>query len=274
MVTPCVLQAKHKTYLFSCDGPMKSPRCCFQSFDPIKNCFCTLPTPSLDPSNRRYCVRAYFLVYDHIYLFINGGANSKLHAFSFDTRSSKWKEIESLLSEFEERKIPIPHDHIGNIGLSSKFNDNTQILVTLDHGRPTAYRVRIGAAGSSLHPKSYRRLLEYNWTWRSNTSHLLDIGNQRFCVIFSREEKPLLVYAFKMDFAVEYENQGKSTSLAKPSIEILCSKKFMCSVCYCVCLAYASASQCCVPWDKVKPRNNNSNIEEPQREPGVVYLEV
>nr|GME08973.1 uncharacterized protein LOC109155321 [Ipomoea batatas] len=53
MVTPSVLQAKHKTYLFSVVrpdyGPMKA-LCYFQSFDPLKNCFCTLPTPSLDDS--------------------------------------------------------------------------------------------------------------------------------------------------------------------------------------------------------------------------------
>ncbi|XP_031120440.1 uncharacterized protein LOC116023575 [Ipomoea triloba] len=278
MVTPSVLQAKHKTYLFSVVrpryGPMKS-LCYFQSFDPLKNCFCTLPTPSLDDSFLWYDVVGYFLVYDHIYVFIQGGAKdvNELHAFSFNTRSSKWKELDSLLSKFEERKIPIPYCHCGDIGLSYKFNDNTQILVALSYGTPTAYRVRLGAAGSSLRPKSYRQLLEHNYGVH-NFSHLLDIGSQRFCAICSREDKHLLVYAFKMDFAVEYENQGKSASLAMPSIEILCSRKFFPSVVTCVCLAYAPASQRCIPWDKVKPINDKSNEKEPKRKPGVVYLEV
>nr|GMD05935.1 uncharacterized protein LOC109155321 [Ipomoea batatas] len=277
MDTP-VLQAKHKTYLFSVHspsyGPMKS-LCCFQSFDPLKNCFCTLPTPSLDDLFPwRYNVMGYFLVYDHIYLFIKGEAKDihKLHAFSFDTRSSKWKEIESLLSEFEERNIPIPYRHSGDIGLSYKFDDNTQILVALNYSQPTAYHVQISAAGSSLRPKSYRCLLEHNYG-NNNFSHLLDIGSERFCVIYSAMERDILVYALKMDFAAEYENQGKPTSLAMPSIEILCSKKFCPAIVSCVCLAYAPASQRCIPWDKVGPWDDyNKWVRE--RYPGVVCLDV
>ncbi|XP_019158554.1 PREDICTED: uncharacterized protein LOC109155321 [Ipomoea nil] len=279
MVLPFLLQAKHKTYVFSVvrpsyGGPMKSP-CCFQSFDLYKKSFCTLPTPSLDDSYLFYDVCGYFLVYDHIYLIISGGAKDRNEhrAFSFNTRSSKWKEIGSMMSKFEKHNIPIPYCHSGDIGLSRKFDDNTQILVALNYGTPTAYRVRLGAAGSSLRPKSYRGLLEHKYGV-NNISHLLDIGSQRFCVIFSGYDQHILVYAFKMDFAVEYENQRKSTSHAMPSIEILCSKKFFPSVVNCVCLAYGPASQRCVPWDKVRPiNNNNSNNREPERKSGVVFLE-
>ncbi|XP_031104336.1 uncharacterized protein LOC116007808 [Ipomoea triloba] len=72
---------------------------------------------------------------------------------------------------------------------------------------------------------------------------------------------------------VEYENQGKPTSLAMPSIEILCSKKFCPAIVSCVCLAYAPASQRCIPWDKVEPWDE-SNKRELERDPGVVYLDV
>lgn len=223
----------------SCFKPVLEGQFCFQSFDFVKDCFETLPPPPLAPDHAldldrtldRFFALGHFVLRGYLYLLISNPLSSKYpkSAFTFNIKSSKWEET-SLLAQFEEKEIPPPFGHNGDIGLSDEFSENIRILVALCYTELYAYCVKIHAEGV-LEFISYRAIKEIQCVGededglKCDVTQLADLGGGKFCVVTGSRAIDVLIYVFEINFDLEYRIQS-SQSRVGASSGILYYKKF------------------------------------------------
>ncbi|XP_031091641.1 uncharacterized protein LOC115996524 [Ipomoea triloba] len=187
----------------------------FQYFDLNKKLFETLPSPPIRINLEMHLsvigVKGYFFLRGYIYVFITD-TTTCFETFKFSTKDSKWEDCKSFVDRFEERNIPFPFLHAGDMGVSDEFDDNTWILVSLHGKLPTAYRVRLSDTGD-IDPISHRVLAEFKFSdadmpysvhdWKQ----LADMGGERFCVMHTTSSGDFFIYVFEINFRLEHAIQ-------------------------------------------------------------------
>ncbi|XP_031091929.1 uncharacterized protein LOC115997072 isoform X2 [Ipomoea triloba] len=224
MVFPRVIRAEDRIYLLSLRNlfgyRLIRDAFRFQYFDPNKNLFETLPSPPVLIDREIYtdhlAVRCSFFLRDYIYVLITD-TGTFCQPSKFNTTNSKWEDCPSMVDKFEEKNIPFPFSHAGDMGISDKLVDNTWILVALNVGAlPIAYNVDFSDEGD-IQPISHRVLAELYTSdfdmdcLASDWKQLADMGGGRFCVMYCALDEDILIYGFNIDFELEHTIQRNET---------------------------------------------------------------